>query len=108
MFKEVSGDSRSVTPEMTNVCNETSLPTILLRYKLKDTYNADEFRLFYQRLLKKILRMKGEKCSGGKHSKVPLTGMATASAAGEKLPIFVIGKSAKSRCFKNVKSLPCR
>ena len=52
--------------------------------------------------------MKGEKCSGGKHSKVQLTGMATASAAGEKLPIFVIGKSAKPRCFKNVKSLPCR
>ena len=35
-----------------------------------------------------------------------LTGMAAASAAGEKLPIFVIGKSAKPRCFKNVKSIP--
>ena len=34
--------------------------------------------------------------------------MAAASAAGEKLPIFVIGKSAKPRYFKNVKSLPCR
>ena len=32
--------------------------------------------------------------------------MAAASAA--KLPIFAIGKSAKLRCFKNVKSLPCR
>ena len=52
--------------------------------------------------------MKGEKCSGGKHRKVWLTGVAVASAAGEKLPIFVIGKLAKPRCFKNVKSLPCR
>ena len=52
--------------------------------------------------------MKGEKCSGGKHSKVQLTGMAAASAAGEKLPIFVIGKSAKLRRFQIVKSLPCR
>ena len=51
--------------------------------------------------------MKGEKCSGGKHNKVRLTGMAAASAAGEKLPIFAIGKSAKPTCFKNVKSLLC-
>ena len=51
--------------------------------------------------------MKGEKCSGSKDSKVRLTGMAAASAAGEKLPIFVIDKSAKPRCFKHVKSLPC-
>ena len=52
--------------------------------------------------------MKGEKCSGGKHSKVRLTGVAAASAAGEKLPIFVIGKSVQPRYFKNVKNLPCR
>ena len=50
--------------------------------------------------------MKGEKGSGGKYSKVRLTRMAAASAAGEKLPIFVIGKSVKSRCFKNVKAFP--
>ena len=34
--------------------------------------------------------------------------MAAASATGEKLPMFVIGKSVKPRCFKHVKSLPCR
>ena len=92
---------------MTNACNETSLPTILSRYNLKDIYNGDELGLFYQGLPKKALHMKGEKCSGSKHSKVRLTGMAAASAAGEKLPIFVIDKSAKPRCFKHVKSLPC-
>ena len=26
---------------------------------------------------------------------------------GEKLPMFVIGKSQKPRCFKHIKSLPC-
>ena len=26
---------------------------------------------------------------------------------GDKLPIFVIGKLRKSRCFKNIKKLPC-
>ena len=34
--------------------------------------------------------------------------MVAASATGEKLPMFVIGKSVKPRCFKHVKSLPCR
>ena len=74
---------------------ETSLPTILSRYELKDIYNADEFGLFYQGLPKKALHLKGEKCSGGKYSKVCLTGMVAASATREKLPKFVIGKSVK-------------
>ena len=43
----------------------------------------------------------------GKKSKVRLTGMAEASATGEKLPMFVIWKSKNPRCFKNVKHLPC-
>ena len=34
--------------------------------------------------------------------------MASANAAGDKLPMFVIGKAQKPRCFKNVKVLPCR
>ena len=93
---------------MTNAWNETSLPKTLSRYKLEDIYNANEFGLFYQGLPKKTLHMKGEKYSGGKHSKVRLTGMAAAGAAEEKLPIFIIGKSAKPRCFKNIKDLPCR
>ena len=33
--------------------------------------------------------------------------MAVANAAGETLQMFVIGRSAKPRCFKNVISLPC-
>ena len=37
-----------------------------------------------------------------------LTGMAAASATGEKLPMFVICKSVKPRYFKHVKSLPSR
>ena len=77
-FKEVSGESKSVTPEMTAAWNETSLPTILSRYNLKDIYNTDEFGLFYQGLPKKTLHLKGEKCSGGKYSKARLTEVANA------------------------------
>ena len=75
-FKEVSGESKSVTREMTAAWKETSLPTILSRYELKDIYNADGFGLFYQGLSKKTLHLKSEKCSDGKYSKLRLTGMA--------------------------------
>ena len=50
--------------------------------------------------------MQGEKCRGSKHSKVRLTGMAATSAAGEKFPIFAIGKSAKPRALKTSKAFP--
>ena len=56
----------------------------------------------------KTYRLSGEKCSGGKNSKVRLTGMAAASATREKLEMFVTGKSKKPRCFKNVRQLSCR
>ena len=48
------------------------------------------------------------KCSGGKNSKIRITGLAAANSVGDKLPMFVIGKSKAPRCFKNVTSLLCR
>ena len=72
---------------------ETRLPTILSNYELPDIYNADEFGLFFQALPSKSLHLKDEKCIVGKFSKVRLTGLAAANANGEKLPMFIIGKS---------------
>ena len=86
---------------------ETRLPTILSSYKLPDIYNTDEFGLFFQALPSKSLHLKDEKCIGGKFSKVRLTGLAAANANGEKLPMFIIGKSKSPRCFRNLKQLPC-
>ena len=88
--------------------NETTLPTLLSKYDLKDIFNADEFGLFYQCLPNKTYHFKGQKCSGGKNSKVRLTGMASGNAIGEKLPIFVIGLSKTPGCFKHKKNLPCK
>ena len=88
--------------------NETTLPTLLSKYDLKDIFNADEFGLFYQCLPNKTYHFKGQKCSGGKNSKVRLTGMAAGNAIGEKLLLFVIGKSKTPRCFKHIKNLPCK
>ena len=102
-MKTISGKSASVATEMTATWNETTLPTLLSNYKLEDIFNADEFGLFYQCLPPKTYHLSGEKSYGGRNSFVQLTGMMTASATGEKLEMFVIGKSKKSQCFKNVK-----
>ena len=93
---------------MTASWTQTHLPTILSRYDLRGIYNADKFGLFYQQLPTKPFHLKGERCAGGKFSKVHLTGLAAGNAAGEKLPMFVIGKTEKPRCFKGVTSLPCQ
>ena len=107
-FKTVLGEENAVTPEMIASWSEIYLPTILLKYAPDYIYNADEFGLFYQALPDKTLHYKGERCSGGKHSKVRPTGLAAGNATGEKLPLFVTGKSARTRCFSGVKGLPCR
>ena len=86
---------------MTASWEQTHLPTILSRYELRDIYNADAFGLFYQQLLTRSFHLKGERCAGGKFSKVQLTGLAAGNGVGEKI-------KDKTRCFKGVKSLPCR
>ena len=40
-FREVSGESNSVTPELIESWKGTYLPTILSRFQLTDIYNAD-------------------------------------------------------------------
>ena len=99
-FKTISGESNSLTSEMVSAWKETSLPTLLSNYELKDIYNADEFRLFYKCVINKT-------CSGGKLSKILITRMAAANAVGDKIPMFVFGKSPKPHCFRNVKFSPC-
>ena len=93
---------------MVNAWKETSLPTLLSNYELKDIYNADEFGLFYKCVINKTYQLKSQKCSGGKLSKIRITWMAAANVVGDKIPMLVIGKSQKPRFFKNVKYLHCR
>ena len=107
-FKTVSGESNACTDEMVVPWEETTLPTVLSKYDINQIYNTDEFGLFYRAQPNKFLHLKNENCVGGKHSKPRLTGLTGAKAVGEKLPLFVIGKSKKPRCFKHIKHLLCR
>ena len=108
VFKTVSGEAKSCTADMTASWEATTLPTILTNYQLQNIFNADKFGLFYKALPDKSLHLKSEKCIGGKHNKVCLSGMAAANGEGKKLPMFVIGKSVKPRCFTGMINLHCR
>ena len=85
--KIVSGEAESCTPEMTAHWKQTHV-TILSRYNLQDIFNTDEFGLFFQVLPNRTLELKGDKCTGGKHSKIRLTRISLASATVEKLQLL--------------------
>ena len=67
----------------------------------------DEAGLFWKLHPDSTHTFKDRKCVGGKKSKERITVLIGSNMSGnEKLPILIIGKFAKPRCFKNVRSLP--
>lgn len=105
-FKKVAGESKSVDQ---GVCNHWTedLPNLLEGYEPDEIYNADETALFFKCLPDKTFTFKGEKCHGGKQSKERLTLLQCVNMTGtDKLPLLIIGKSKRPRCFKGVKTLP--
>ena len=55
------------------------------------------------------LCLKGEKVVGGKIPKNRLTILCCSIADGSrKMPLFIVGKSKKPGCFRNLKSLPVK
>lgn len=103
-FKTVQGEEGAV-----NVGELTDWQTSVLReelekYEPKDVFNLDETGLFWKLQPNKTMAFKGERCTAGKKSKDRLTVVVGANMDGtEKLPLLVIGKSAKPRSFKNAK-----
>ena len=79
-FKTISGESNAYNDEMVAPWEQTTLPTILSIYRAQPN---------------KSLHLKNENCVGGKHCNLRLKGLRAANAVGEKLPLFVIGKSKK-------------
>ncbi|ELU05436.1 hypothetical protein CAPTEDRAFT_46694, partial [Capitella teleta] len=108
VFRVISGESANVNQESVDTWHSNLQAEILMNHSPENIFNADETGLFFQALPSKSLVIKGDSCSGGKESKNRLTVLVCANMTGTtKLPLLVIGKSAKPRCFKNVKSLPC-
>uniref|UniRef100_A0A1B6G5E8 HTH CENPB-type domain-containing protein n=1 Tax=Cuerna arida TaxID=1464854 RepID=A0A1B6G5E8_9HEMI len=106
-FAKICGETKSVDPSVTSGWLTETWPVVRQPYKDEDIFNGDETGLFYKLTPDKTLQFKNEKCVGGKLSKVRLTVFVCANMTGtEKRKLLVIGKSAKPRCFKNVKRLP--
>ncbi len=77
-------------------------------YEACDIFNADECALFFKLMPDNSHVLKGEKCHGGELSEERITILLAVNLDGtEKLLALMIGKSAKSRCFKNIKRLLC-
>ena len=105
--QRIQGESGSVNMEVVSNWKEEKLKPILEEYDESDIYNMDETGLFYKMSPSSTLHFKGQKCEGGKQCKERLTLALAANMNGtDKLPVLVIGKSAKPRCFKNVATLP--
>lgn len=106
VFKKICGESASVGQEICLQWKEKLL-SLISPYDARNVFNADETGLFYECLPDRTLCLKNEKCHGGKNSKVRVTLLLCANMDGsQKLKLLMIGKSAKPRCFKNIRSFP--
>jgi len=108
--KTVHGDAANVNSGDIAEWERTTLAHIHSLYKLEDIFNADEFGLFYRLQPSATQTFKATPTSVlalGKKSKERVTVLIGASATGEKLPLSVIGKSERPRCFGRLRVLPC-
>lgn len=107
VFRTVSGEGKEVNSETCAKWQSGALQELLQEYSPRDIFNADETALFYKLLPSKTLTYKGDTCAGGKRSKERVTVLVAANMDGtEKLPLLIIGKALKPRCFKNIRTLP--
>uniref|UniRef100_A0A914UKF2 HTH CENPB-type domain-containing protein n=1 Tax=Plectus sambesii TaxID=2011161 RepID=A0A914UKF2_9BILA len=101
-FKSNQGEAGAIDVESLGKWQQQVLREELAKFSPDDIFNADETRLFWQLLPNKTLAFKGERCTNGKKSKERITVLVGANMSGtEKLPLLVIGKSAKPQCFRN-------
>ncbi|KRZ00495.1 Tigger transposable element-derived protein 6 [Trichinella zimbabwensis] len=101
------GEAKSSNTESVDVWLNSVWPALRQQYNDEDIFKGDETGVFYRLVPKQILKFKGEKCIGGKHSKSRVTVFLCANMTGtEKRKLLVIGNSKKPRCFKSAKQLP--
>ena len=93
LFRQISGEEKTVNEVDVLSWKETVLKDILHRFHPADIYNADETALFYRMLPTKSFVERGDVCTGIKQSKERLTLLVACSMSGERLPVLVIGKS---------------
>ena len=102
----LSGEAADVDPAVVDDWSGR-VSSICTGYRIEDIFNADETGLFVRALPTCSMIVKGDQASGGKKSKDRISVLLACSAAGEKLKPFVIGRSARPRCFRGLTSPLC-
>jgi hypothetical protein len=84
------------------------LPLLLSEYHPNKIFNRGKCDLFLNLLPDKSNAFEGKSCHGCKRSKDRIALLlCTNMDESEKMPLLVIWKSEKPRCFKHMKPLPC-
>ena len=81
VFKNVCGESSSISPDTVDHWVSDSLPKLIEGY---DVFNADVTGLLWRMLPDKTMAMEGDKCQGGKKSKEHLTLLVGANMNGSE------------------------
>ncbi|XP_050309703.1 tigger transposable element-derived protein 4-like [Anthonomus grandis grandis] len=104
---KVSGEAGDVSREAVVNWLTEKWPGIAQNYSYEDIFNGDETGLFYKMTPDRTLKFRGEKCVGGKQSKLRYTVWVCADTTGsKKFKLLVIGKYKRPKCMKNIKNLP--
>lgn len=99
-----AGEDGDVSMETLESWNER-VKEITRGWSPEDVWNMDETGSFWKGLPDTSLNAKGQRCRGGKQAKQRNTWAFFVNAAGGKEDPIIIGKSAKPRCFKNMKDI---
>lgn len=105
-FTRICGEKASADFGDAQEWIESSIPDLIIEYDPKDVYNADESALYYRALPTGTLAADGDTPIGIKLLKQRITVLFICNMDGSDKHIYVIGKSAKPRCFRHVKNLP--
>lgn len=106
-YLTVCGESGSADTNVVDDWQMRTLAPLLQEFGEDDVYNLDEAALFYKMLPTKTFAAKDTTVSGRKQPKERISILFGANMSGnDKLPLLVIGRAGKPRCFKNARLPP--
>lgn len=108
VFVKQQGEAGSADLQAADRWKEEEMPEILASYPADCVYNADETGIYFKAMPDSTYVKMDQKRAlrGFKTAKDRITALVCCNLAGEKEKLLVIGRSAKPRCFKHVKTFP--
>jgi len=104
--KPCSG-SVHVSEDQLSIQWKNDILNIIKEYSPNNIFNAGETGIFFRCLPDSTQSHGGDDCRNGERSKERVTVLLCTNMSGtEKIKPLLIGKSAKPKCFKGIKSLP--